>query len=55
MFSIMNFIESIEVKTEASILEKDWVLLMLGILIALAIFIWFVYLGKMHFNFDLFN
>jgi hypothetical protein len=44
-FSMMSFVQSAEVNTEASIKEKDWVLLMIGMLMALSVFIWLVYLG----------
>ena len=55
IFSLMNYIESVEVKTEASTLEKDWLLSMLGFLLALTIYMWLIYVGKIHFDFNLYE
>lgn len=52
LFSMMSYIQSVEVVTFASTLEKDWLLLMIGIFLALSVMLWIIDVGKNHFNFN---
>jgi hypothetical protein len=53
-FSMMSYIQSVDVVTFASTLEKDWLLLMIGIFLALSVMLWIIDVGKNHFNFNVY-
>jgi len=51
---MMSYIQSVDVATFASTLEKDWLLLMIGIFLALSVMLWIIDVGKNHFNFNVY-